>query len=298
MALESRPYLTPSSSSVLAEMNVSSHVVSDGQLWESWSSGDDITIRARAALSDSFWSETGIEHHEEVWLIAVASCAPARSRWRAQARFRRSDAEWRADLDLVVDGSELAVELTAELWIVGPGRTGSRNPQLAIHPNAKLWQSPRPLVLRLERDGADFPTSAASFAASGRRATPWIVEVTTGAELEMSISSAVRLYVNTDLEGCVELAAGEAPADVYAAIECDIHLAVLHAVGRWCSDLGPGHVESIAEEDAGSLAALGVAIASRLGLGILEACRLAHEEPIMLISRSREAVMNYRKAPR
>lgn len=287
---ESRPYRTPSAASVQTHLAVA-HPASDvQQISEVWSPGDDVVLRGRAILSDEFWVETGISSDEDVWLVAVATCTPARIRWRAESRFERTDGLWSAEVELTATGNDLAVALTADLWVVGPGRTASSNPLHAVHRSAKLWQLAAPLTLALEREGSDFPTSALSFSATGRRAVPWLVEAVPDAEPHWSISSSVRLFVNTDLEICHQIVEGTAGNSLYSAIECDIHLAVLHLLGGWRDSLGGNQLLALGEEDYRCLAALGLSIATSLGLTIDEACRLAREDPMTLASRSREAL--------
>lgn len=293
---ESRPYRTPAASSVVTDLGVVWPTSDIDQLSEFWNAGDDVAIRASATLAGSFWEETGISPSEDVLLVAIVSCTPARARWRSQTHFREQDGVWRADLELKADGSELAVELTADLWVVGPGRTASPNPMNAIHQSAKLWQLPSPISLRLERDEADFPTSATSFSATGRRSVPWVLEIATDAEPHWSISSSIRLFVNTDLEICRQIVDGDAIEDVYKAIECDIHLGVLHFLNGWRSSIRANRIRDIADEDLGSVAALGLSIASSLGLTLEEGCRLAAEDPMTLVSRSREALALHGKA--
>lgn len=290
---ESRPFRTPAASSVVTDLDVVWPTTDLHQLSEVWSPGDDVVIRASATLAESFWHETGISPGEDVGLVAIVSCMPARTRWRAQARFNERDGVWRADLDLKADGSELAVELTADLWVVGPGRTGSADPINAIHESARLWQLPSPLTLRLERDEADFPTSATSFGATGRRSVPWTLEIATDAEPHWSISSSIRLFVNTDFEVCRQIVDGDAPEDVYKEIECDIHLGVLHFLSGWRTSIRADRMQDIADDDFGSVAALGLSITSSLGLTLEEGCRLATEDPMTLLSRSREALALY-----
>lgn len=295
---ESRPYRTPGTTSVATELALVSPMSDIDRLSELWNPGDDVVIRASATLSQSFWDETGISPGEDVWLVAIVGCMPARARWRAQAQFREEAGIWCAALELKADGSELAVELTADLWVVGPGRTGSSDPHNAIHHSARLWQLISPITLRLERDEADFPTSAASFSATARRAVPWVVEIATDAEPNWSISSAIRLFVNTDLDACQQIVDGEAPEDIYRAIECDIHLGVLHFLGGWRDSVPSDRMQDMADEDYGSLAALGLSISSSLGVTLEEGCRLAREDPITLVSRSREALSLHGKASR
>jgi len=197
---------------------------------------------------------------------------------------------WSTELELTATGADLAVALSADLWVVGPGRTGSPNPDKAVHRSAKLWQMPEPLLIPLERDGSDFPTSALSFSATGRRAVPWLVETVPDAEPHWSISSAIRLYINTDLDICRQIADGTAGHTLYGAIECDIHLATLHLLGGWSDSIGAIELESLAEGDHRSMAALGLSISTSLGLTVDEGCRLAREDPLTLASRSREAL--------
>jgi len=293
---ETRPFRTPSAGSVHAEFSLVSPATSAAKVCEEWSPGDDIVLRGSATLTPDFWVDTGIDPEEEVWLVGIANCVPSRARWRTQSRFVRFGDVWAAAVEVTAKGSDLAVALAADLWIVGPGRTGSANPAHAIHHSAKLWQMPDPLSIPLEREGSDFPTSAVSFSATGRRAVPWSVEVLPEAEAHWSISSAIRLYVNTDLEVCEQIVEGRADEALYAAIECDIHLAVLHQLGGWRETVRGDALRELAAADFGCLAALGVSIAVSLGLRIEEACRLAIEEPLTLSSRSREAVSYYSNA--
>ena len=287
---ESRPYRTPAASSVVTDLAIVWPTADLDQLSEFWNPGDDVVIRASATLAETFWDETGISPGEDVLLVAIVGCMPARTRWRSHAHFKERDGLWRADVELKADGSELAVELTADLWVVGPGRTGSPDPTNAIHQSARLWQLPSAISLRLERDEADFPTSATSFAATGRRSVPWALEIATDAEPHWSISSSVRLYVNTDLDICRQIVDGDAPADVYKTIESDIHLGVLHFLAGWRNSVRTDRMQDIAYEDLGSVAALGLSITSSLGLTLDEGCRLALEDPMTLVSRSREAL--------
>lgn len=293
---ETRPFRTPAPGSVSTTLAVVSPYSEPEAISEVWNSGDEVVIRGTATLAESFWVETTISPDEDVWLVCVASCTPARSRWRAQSPFGLVDGVWTAALELGVDGNELAVELAVDLWIVGPGRTASQNPAHAVHKNAKLWQLPTPMVIRLEREGSDFPTSAASFSETGRREVPWVVETAPDAEPHSSISSSIRLFVNTDLDICRDIVDGTARDDLYTAIECDIHLAVLHLLGGWRDSVRVDRMLAVAEDDQGTMAALGRSIVRALGLTLDEGCRLACEDPITLASRSREALGLYRKS--
>lgn len=287
---ESRPYRAPSPTSVQARLEVLDPVYGDEEIADVWSPGDDIALRGVATLSDRFWIETGIDKGEDVRLVAVATCAPARIRWRADSRFELSDEGWTASVDLTATGSDLAVSLSVDLWVVGPGRTGSPVAANAVHGSAKLWQLAAPRTLNLERDDADFPTSALSFSQTGRRAVPWAVETVPDAEPHWSISSSVRLFVNTDMRACHPIVEGTAAASTYAAIEADVHMAVLRLLGSWRNVLGGGELTALADDDFRCIAALGLGITTSLGLTIDEGCRLAMEDPLALTSRSREAL--------
>lgn len=228
-------------------------------------------------------------------MVLVVACTSARARWREQATFKQVGDRWEAELTLVIDGGEVAVDLTADAWIVGPGRTGSSNAAHAVHRGAKLWQLDSPMWIPLEASSDDFPTSALSFSGTARRAIPWSVETVADAEPHWSISGAVRLYVNTDLDVCQPIVDGSASDGVYAAITCDIHLAVLHQIGLWRDSITGLALEATADNDHGSLAAMGANIALSLGLTLDEACRLAVEDPLGLAGRSRESVEFYVK---
>ena len=287
---ESRPYRTPSPTSVQARLEIIAPACGHEEIADVWSPGDDISLRGVATLSDQFWIETGIDKSEDVRLVAVATCAPARIRWRADSRFEVSDEGWTAFVDLTATGSDIAVSLTADLWVVGPGRTGSAVPENAVHPSAKLWQLATPLTLALERDDAEFPTSALSFSQTGRRAIPWAVETVPDAEPHWSISSSIRLFVNTDMQVCHPILEGTAGASTYAAIECDIHMAVLRLLGSWQNVVDGRRIVALADDDFRCMAALGLGITTSLGITIDEGCRLAMEDPLRLVDRSREAL--------
>lgn len=289
--VESRPFLTPPYSSVSSTIELVGPASVD-QLPEVWSPGNSIVVRGVAILRADFWATTGIPPSDEVLLVGVASCLAARSRWRAQALFVEEDGAWVAKLELTADGDELAVELAVDLWVVGNGRTGSADNGRSVHRGAKLWQRSGPLVIPLDHSEAGFPTSAVSFSATGRRAVPWSVDFVAEAEPHWSISSSLRLYVNSDLDTCAAIVDGSAGDDVYAAIGCDIHSAVLHHLGGWSDSLDIGRLELLADDDPGCLAALGTSISSSLGISIDEACRLARDSPMQLSLRSRE-VLSY-----
>ncbi len=192
-----------------------------------------------------------------------------------------------------IDGSVAAVEISADAWIVGPGRTGSHDPENAVHAGAKLWQLDRPIKLDLESDQAAFPTTAISFSQTGRRdVPPWTVEMNPpDADPHWNISSAIRLYINTDSDLAEEIVTGTAAEDIYALIQSDIHLVVLHRLAGWTDTVSPTALAGLAETEIESLAAFGATLAQSLGIPLGEALRLAEEEPpLNLAARSREAL--------
>lgn len=288
--LESRPFRAPDKSAVGVQIELVEPSVPFEEIADSWETGQRIVLRYRAALSDDFWEQTGIDPSEPVSLVALGTCLPARARWRQSATFQRTAEGWSASTLLTIDGSVVAVELVADAWIVGPGRTGSDDPTLAIHEGAKLWQFPQPTTLRLQSDQAAFPTTAISFSQTGRQAVPWTVEADPDAEPDRHVSSSIRLYVNTDSELAASLLDGSAAEDFFALVQCDIQLAVLHRLAMWRDSVPPQQMERIAEQDVDTLAALGASIAQGIGLPLAEALRLAAEEPLRLSARSREAL--------
>ncbi|MGP9695019.1 hypothetical protein ACT3TZ_10425 [Brachybacterium sp. AOP25-B2-12] len=257
---------------------------------ELWETGQRIVLRLRATLEDDFWEQTSILRDEPVLLVGLVTCLPARANWRRDSTFRLHDGIWEAETLVEVDGSVAAVELIADAWIVGPGRTGSQDPSTAIHAGAKLWQLSSPIKLALASDTAAFPTTAISFAETGRRDVPWSVEISPEAEPHWSVSSSMRLYVNTDSELGPRLVDGTAAEDMYTLIQSDIHLAVLYQLAIWRDAVPLPRMQAQAESDPVSLAAFGATLAQGLGLPLNEALRAAREEPLSLVTRSREAL--------
>lgn len=288
--LESKPFLAPARSAVAAEIDVVEPAVAVEELANDWEPGQRIVLRCRAELSPDFWSQTGIPAGERVTLVGVATCLPARATWRSSAEFTERDGAWVAETLVEIDGGVIAVEILADIWIIGPGRTGSTDPRNAVHAGAKLWQLSSPLKLGLESDYAAFPTTALSFAQTGRRDVPWIVEPTLEAEPSWSVSSAIRLYVNTDSQLASAILEGTATEDIYSLIQCDIHLVVLHKLASWRDAMTTRQMRDTAEHDHESLAALGVLLSRSIGLPLGEALRMSWEEPTNLIARSREAL--------
>ena len=288
--LESKPFLAPASSAVLAQVDLVEPDCGIEDIAEAWEPGQRIVLRCRAELTPVFWEHTGIPRGEPVKLVGSATCLPARATWRASTVFRERDGVWAAETLVEVDGGVIAVEILADVWVVGPARTGSTDPSNAVHAGAKLWQLPRPLTLELESDRASFPTTAMSFAQTGRRDVPWIVEPNLDADPAWSVSSAIRLYINSDSQLAPAILDGSAPEDTYALIQSDIHLVVFHRLAAWRDAVPPAKMEEIADHDHGSLAALGASLARALGIPLSEALRMSAEEPANLIARSREAL--------
>ncbi|MCF2586106.1 hypothetical protein [Brevibacterium sp. UCMA 11752] len=287
--LESRPYLTPERTAVKVDIQIVEPATGKDSLSTVWEPGQQIKLRFRATLSESFWTQTQIEPDEPVQLVGVASCLPARATWRQTAHFEKVDGEWRAESMLDIDGSVIAVEVKVDAWVVGSGRIVSDNPFAANHTGAKLWQLVAPLVLKLENNQAAFPTTAISFDRTGRLQTPWIVELNPSAEPDWRIDSAVRLYVNTDLPSASALLDGSAPDDYYSLIQCDIQFAILHHLASWADSVPVSQIATMAEADHTTMAAFGSQISKSLGLPLVEALRIVVEEPVKLTYRSREA---------
>lgn len=288
--LESRPFLAPSRSAVTTDLEVVEPASTIEDLSDAWEPGQRIVLRCRAELAPEFWSQTGIPSAEPVMLVGNATCLPARATWRSSAAFTEHDGRWTAETLVEIDGGVIAVEVLADIWIVGPARTGSDDPRNAVHSGAKLWQRPSPEKIQLENDDAAFPTTAISFAQTGRWDVPWIVEPSLDADPTHRVSSAIRLYVNSDSNLADPILDGTATEDIYALIQSDIHLVVFHRLATWRDAMSPKQMEEIAEHDHETLAALGASLARSIGLPLSEALRLAQEEPTRLIARSREAL--------
>lgn len=288
--LESRPFLAPSRGAVHVDVSLVEPATDIEHISGTWETGQRIVLRYRATLEDSFWAQTSIPREEPVLLVGLVTCLPARARWRHDCTFRLRDGIWEAETLVEVDGSVAAVELVADAWIVGPGRTSSEDPEAAIHSGAKLWQLAVPIRLALVSDIAAFPTTAISFAETGRRDVPWTVEISPDAEPHWSVSSSMRLYVNTDSDLGPSLVDGTASEDMYTLIQSDIHLAVLYQLAIWRDSVPIPRMQAQAESDVACLAAFGATLAQSLGLPLNEALRAAREEPLSLVARSREAL--------
>lgn len=288
--LESKPFLAPSQGSVHAEIEVVSPDAAADEIADVWEAGQRVVLRCRAYLGAEFWEQTAIPQDDEILLVGSISCLSARATWRSSAKFALRDGRWTAETLIEADGGVIAVELLCDVWVIGPARTGSPDPSRAVHPGAKLWQLPRPLKLDLDSQQAAFPTTAIPFAATGRRDVPWVVEMSRDAEPEWSVSSSIRLYVNSDSTLTPSILDGTAAEDIYALIQCDIHFAVFHGLSNWIDAISPSRMAEIADTDHDALAALGASLSRSIGLPLSEALRMAREEPADLMARSREAL--------
>jgi hypothetical protein len=145
------------------------------------------------------------------------------------------------------------------------------------------------LKVPFERLGDDFPTSAVSFLETGRRRIPWRVDVVHDAEPAWGLTSAVRLYVNTDLPVTDRILDGSAERWIYQAIQADIYVATLFHLGAVRDGYTSASIAEAVESDVTSFAAFCAHAAATLGLDLELALRLANEEPMQLIERAREA---------
>lgn len=287
--LESRPFLTPERGAVKVDIQIVEPTTGSSSLATVWEPGQQIKLKYRATLNESFWAQTQIEPDEVVQLVGIASCLPARASWRTTARFEKVEGKWQAESTLEIDGSVIAVEIKIDAWVVGSGRIVSEDPYAAHHAGAKLWQLDTPQILKLEDSHAAFPTTAISFERTGRLQAPWVIELNPSAEPDWRVDSSVRLYINTDLPSASALLDGSMPDDYYSLIQGDIQFAVLYQLASWADSIPATQIASIAVADYTTLAALGMHVSNTLGLPLAEALRLIVEEPVKLIYRSREA---------
>ncbi|WP_280571538.1 hypothetical protein [Microbacterium sp. RD06] len=258
------------------------------ELPDVWEPGQDLMLRVSAQLGDEFWEESGIPQDEPVTLVGTITCLAARTKWRAAANFVRVHDVWAADVDIEVDGSAVAVEALVDVAVIGPGRTGHPDPARAVHRSARLWRLPRAIKVPFERLGDDFPTSAVSFVETGRRRIPWRVDVAHDAEPSWGLTSAMRLYVNTDLPVAARILDGTAERWVYQSIQTDIYTASLFQLAAIRDGYSTSISES-AESDMSSFGAFCVHVSATLGFDLEVALRLASEDPMQLIERAREA---------
>ncbi|WP_417555694.1 hypothetical protein [Microbacterium sp.] len=270
-------------------MSLLSPAVSLEELPDVWEPGQDLVFHITSELSPEFWTETGIPHTDKVTLVGSVTCLAARTRWRGAASFELVDGRWLATLDVEVDGSAIAVEALIDITVVGPGRTGHPDPMFALHRAARLWTLPSAIRVPFERLGDVFPTSAVSFSATHRLRVPWSVDVAHDAEPQWGLTSAVRLYINTDMLVGEQILDGTAPRSIFQAIQADIFCAVLLHLASVRDGYSMTSIIESAEDDIESFAAFCAHVSSTLGFDLEIALRLCLEEPMQLIERAREA---------
>lgn len=288
-AIESRPYRVPDQQSVTVQVRTIAPAVEIDDIPDAWEPGQDLVFRITAELTPEFWDESGIPQEEPVSLVGVVTCLAARTRWRETAQFARSGGTWSAALDIEVDGSAVAVEALVDVAVIGAGRTGHPDPARAVHRAARLWRLPNAIKVPFERLGEAFPTSAVSFSETGRRRIPWHVDVAHDAEPGWGLTSAVRLYVNTDLPGAERILDGSAERWIYQAIQADIYTATLFQLAAVRDGYSSSSIAECAESDVTSFAAFCSHVSAVLGFDLDTTLRLASEEPMQLIERAREA---------
>jgi hypothetical protein len=259
------------------------------ELPDVWEPGQDLVLRISAQLSAAFWDESGIPEDEAVTLVGTITCLAARTRWRGAAQFTRVSETWVANVDIEVDGSAVAVEALVDVAVIGTGRTGHPDPARAVHRSARLWRLPRAIKVPFERLGEDFPTSAVSFSETGRRRVPWRVDVAHDAEPSWGFTSAVRLYVNTDLPVAGHILDGTAEHWIYQSIQADIYAATLFQLAAVRDGYSSTSIAESAAADLSSFAAFCVHVAAILGFDLEVALRLASEDPMQFVERAREA---------
>lgn len=288
-AIESRPFRVPAQRSVGVQVSVLSPAVSLEEIPDIWEPGQDLVFQITSELSPEFWVETDIPQSERITLVGSVTCLAARTRWREATTFEFVDNRWVATMNVEVDGSAIAVEAIIDIAIVGPGRTDHPDPRFAVHRAARLWTLPSAIRVPFEQLGDVFPTSAVSFSATSRRRIPWSVDVAHDAEPQWGLTSAVRLYVNTDMHAGEQILDGTANRSVYQAIQADIFCAVLLHLASIRDGYSMTSIIESAEEDVGSFAAFCAHVSSTLGFDLEIALRLCLEEPMQVVERAREA---------
>ena len=289
--IESRPYLTPSPTSVQAVVELIEPDCGFEDVASHWTVGSPITVSARVQMAPDFWADTAIDIDDPVNVVITGTCLPSRTTWRTTLRVeRQADGRFGAAGTLTMDGDSLAAEVKIDVWVIGPARTAADDLEAPIHKGAKLWQLPAPISVGLDDVAVGFPTSAVSFSQTNRRRVLWSVESAPDAEPSWSISSGIRLYVNTDDPRCSALIEGKASEDVYQALQSDVHICILQSLAKWDGDLSTERISRVAEELPDSLAALGAKVAGAMGITVGEAMRLALADYSQLIARSRESL--------
>lgn len=287
VAIESRPYRVASRSSATASLTLASPVTDPEELAKSWIPGDVLTVAAKVEIHPQFWADTGVSDVSSVRVVLVATCMSTRTTWRSALKVEIGEGGLATSVgDLVVDGDSIADEVKVDAWIVGPGQTAST--MGATHAGAKLWVNSDPLVLQLVDNIEGFPTTPVSFGATNRRNVPWSVECAREAIAETSISSAIRLYVNTDHPLHEDIVSGAADPMVFAAIQTDVHVVALQHLANLRTEYSVAALSEHADEDHNSMAALGESISGSLGLPLEESLRIVSEDISALLARSRE----------
>lgn len=288
-AFESRPYRVPAQQSVTVQVRSIQPAVDIDELPDVWEPGQDLVLRITAELAPEFWEESGIPDDEPVTLVGVVTCLAARTKWRESAAFARTGESWSATVEIEVDGSAIAVEALVDVAVIGAGRTGNPDAARAVHRSARLWRLPAAIKVPFERLGEAFPTSAVSFAETGRRRIPWRVDVSHDAEPAWGLTSAVRLYVNTDLPVSERILDGTAERWIYQGIQADIYTATLFQLAAVRDGYSSTSIAEHAESDVASFASFCAHVAAVLGFDLEVALRIASDEPMQLVERAREA---------
>lgn len=288
-AIESRPYRVPAQQSVSVQVTSIRPAIAIEEVPDVWEPGQDLLLGITAELAPDFWGESGLPEDEPVQLVGVVTCLAARTKWRATAPFVRAGGSWSATVEIEVDGSAVAVEALVDVAVIGDGRTGHPDPARATHRSARLWRLPAAIKVPFERLGEAFPTSAVSFTGTGRRRVPWRVDVAHDAEPAWGLTSAVRLYVNTDLPIAERILDGTADRWVYQAIQADIYSATLLQLAAVRDGYSSSTIVEWVDSDVTSFAAFCAHAAATLGFDLETAMRLARDEPMQLIERAREA---------
>lgn len=293
-SIETRPYRTARASTVSWEVSIASPKLDKKDLHEIWQVGQDLLFNIAVVVRDSFWADTHTDADTPLTVVAIATCAVARKKWQVRRTLDFNVSNREIALSLLVPGAEIAQEVSLDLWVVGDAPVG----QGQIHRGAKLWESANRLVYPLEGGAQAFPTSAISFRQTNRPAVPWLVEVVGDATPDWKVSASLRLYVNTDFPVTQDILDDVAPAEVYTQISHDIYFRVLQNIARWD---GPGgysvdELDSMAQDDFESLAALGRTAAHKIALSFGSALAMARDDSYALMTRIREAFPYYQRS--
>lgn len=280
------PFRAPAFGSVRAQSSVISPAVEESHLSTHWDRMTNLHLRAEGSLHWSFWSETGIERDEPVFLSFTAVCRATKKEWNARAVFEPTGADWAAGCELELAGGQLAGECELRIAVVGTGRTGSPHSEYALHRGAKLWTAPVK-VLRLEASEGLFPVTAVSFGESRRRPLIWAVEETGASGPSAHVSEALRLYVNSDLEEGLKLARGEAPEALMSAVRSDIRMRTLSVLSGFYDERAPEELQGFADSHPTSISAMGALTAEDAGMSLGEIIREFRDDPLTIQDRIR-----------